>query len=75
MSGLPARVRLEACLHLTANAAYPLLLALAVLLPPVILAAGTSSPWLALPVHAGVFLFGTLPVVLFLWAGQVAAGR
>lgn len=72
---LPASVRLEALFHLTANASYPLLLLLALLLPVVL----TGPRSLPLPVvaalHAAVLLLGALPVALFLVAGQRAAGR
>jgi len=72
---LPAAVKLEATLHLTANACYPLLLVLALLLAPVLLAAPRGPSWLAPALQALVLLFGLLPSWAFLLIGQRAAGR
>jgi cellulose synthase/poly-beta-1,6-N-acetylglucosamine synthase-like glycosyltransferase len=74
-SGLPGRLGVEAFFHLTSNAAYPLLLGLALLLLPVLLGASSLPPLLLALVQAGVLAFGVLPVVVFLAAGQFAAGR
>ncbi|HEY6867082.1 MAG TPA: glycosyltransferase, partial [Candidatus Eisenbacteria bacterium] len=74
-SPLPARVKLEALIHLTSNACYPLLLVLALLLPPVLLGAARVRPAVVWGLQAGVLAFGLLPVVLFLVAGQRLAGR
>lgn len=72
---LPWRVRLEAVVHLTANAGYPLLLALALLIAPVLFATHSLPlPWLVL-LQLGVVALGTLPVALFLARGQQLAGR
>ncbi len=71
---LPARVKLEAFVHLTSNLAYPLLLVLGALLLPVMLDRRMLAPPLAWFVQAGVLAFGVLPVVLFLIAGQRASG-
>jgi cellulose synthase/poly-beta-1,6-N-acetylglucosamine synthase-like glycosyltransferase len=72
---LPRRVKLEAFLHLTSNSAYPLLLALGLLLLPVLLSAPTAPAWQVWVVQTGVMLFGIVPVVIFLIAGQRLAGR
>ncbi len=71
---LPRRVQLEAVFHLTGNAAYPLLLALALLLFPVLVWTATLSPVLALLMQAATLLFGVLPVALFMALGQRRAG-
>ena len=72
---LPWRVRLEAVVHLTANAGYPLLLALALLIAPALFAAHTLPlPWLVL-LQLGLVALGTLPVALFLARGQQLAHR
>jgi len=72
---LPARVKLEAWLHLTGNIAYPLLLALGMLLLPLLLATSAARPELVWAVQGAVLLLGVVPVMLFLAAGQRAAGR
>ena len=72
---LPWWVRLEAVVHLTANAGYPLLLALAVLLAPVLFTVRTVSLPCLIMLQAGIVLLGTLPVILFLVRGQQLAGR
>ncbi len=74
-SPLPASVKLEAVLHLTANAAYPLLLLLSLLLLPVLTGPRTLSPEAVAALQAVVLALGVLPVALFLAAGQRAAGR
>ena len=72
---LPWRVRAEAVVHLTANAGYPLLLVLSLLLAPVLFAAHTLPlPWLV-ALQLAVVAGGTLPIVLFLAHGQHLAGR
>ena len=73
-TGRGGRVELEALVHLTANLAYPLLLALGLLLLPVLLGAPETPPWLAWTVQGSVWLFGVIPTLLFLAAGQRAAG-
>jgi hypothetical protein len=72
---LPLRVRVEAAVHLTANAAYPLLVALGLLLPPVMHARSGLGAGAALALQAAVLALGTLPVALFLAAGARAGGR
>ena len=72
---LPWHMKQEAFVHLTANVTYPLLLALATLLVPVLLGAHTPvGAWL-LALHVAVVAAGTLPVTLFLLRGQRLAGR
>ncbi len=74
-SRLPARVKLEAVVHLTANVTYPLLLISATLLPAV-LSIPNSLPWrLAALLDASAIVCGVLPIVGFLYAGQLAAER
>jgi len=68
---VPLRTKLEALLHLTANAGYPLVLALALLTP-------LTVRWIeALPVaaHLVVFAACTLSVAAFYDRGQRALGR
>jgi cellulose synthase/poly-beta-1,6-N-acetylglucosamine synthase-like glycosyltransferase len=72
---LPWRVKLEAFVHLTSNAAYPVLLALGLLLLPVLLAANLLPGHVVWTLQALVLLLGAVPVALFLAAGQRAAGR
>jgi cellulose synthase/poly-beta-1,6-N-acetylglucosamine synthase-like glycosyltransferase len=71
---LPLRVKLEAFLHLTANVAYPLLLVLALLLPPILAGPARTPAWLQVFLHAAVLAFGVVPVALFLAAGGRASG-
>jgi hypothetical protein len=71
---LPARVKLEAFLHLTSNVAYPLLLALGLLLLPVMLGTTTLPPALVWGLHAGVLALGVVPVAAFLGAARREAG-
>ncbi len=72
---LPLGVKLEAWFHLTSNFTYPLLLALALLLLPVLLGTSAASPALVWTLQAGVVLLGVVPVTIFLAAGQRAAGE
>lgn len=72
---LSRAVKAEAVLHLTANAAYPLLLLLSLLLPFVLAGPRTLPPAVAIGLQCAVFLLGALPVALFLLAGQRSAGR
>src|SRR5206468_7290215 len=65
----------EAFVHLTANVTYPLLLALATLLLPVLWGAHTQPGAWLLALHVAVVAAGTLPVALFLLRGQRLAGR
>ena len=71
---LPLRVKLEATMHLTANAAYPLLLVSGLLLPAVIAVPSTFSPSIARLIDIAAILSGVVPVAAFLLAGQYAAG-
>lgn len=70
---LPFAVKLEAFFHLTSNLAYPLLLALGLLLLPVLLGR-SMPPVLVWVLHAGVVLLGLVPVAWFLAAGSRRAG-
>jgi len=74
-SALPARVKLEAVIHLTANATYPLLLLSGVLLLAVITIPSSLPSGLAVALDVSAILCGVLPVTAFLCAGQLAAGR
>jgi cellulose synthase/poly-beta-1,6-N-acetylglucosamine synthase-like glycosyltransferase len=74
-SSLPARLKVEAVIHLTANVTYPMLLVSGLLLPA-LLAIPSSMPWrFAVLLDAGAILCGVLPITAFLYAGQIAAGR
>ena len=68
---VPLRNKLEAVAHLTGNTGYPLVLALAVLLPLVVVEQERLSPlW-----HLGMFLLCTASVVAFYDRSQSALGR
>jgi cellulose synthase/poly-beta-1,6-N-acetylglucosamine synthase-like glycosyltransferase len=71
---LPARVKVEAFLHLTSNVAYPLLLALGLLLLPVLLAPSALPAVAVWAIQGGVVALGVLPVCAFLAVGRRAAG-
>ncbi len=73
-SALPARVKAEAVIHLTANATYPLLLLSGLLLMAVIMIPSTLPPGLAIALDISAILCGVIPVTAFLFAGQSAAG-
>jgi cellulose synthase/poly-beta-1,6-N-acetylglucosamine synthase-like glycosyltransferase len=72
---LPLRVKLEAVIHLTGNASYPLLMILALLLLPVLLVSTHTPPVLAWTLQLGVLALGAVPVLLFMTWSQLAAGR
>ncbi len=74
-SAVPARVKLEAVTHLTANLTYPLLLLSGVLLLAVIAVPPSLPPGLAVVLDVSAILCGVVPVATFLFAGQLAAGR
>jgi hypothetical protein len=74
-SSLDRRIKAEAVIHLTANVAYPLLLALGLLLLPVLLGPSRLPPALVWTLQLAVIAFGIVPVALFLALGQVAARR
>jgi hypothetical protein len=71
---LPRRVKLEAFIHLTGNAAYPLLLALGLLLLPVLMGPASLPPATVWSIQAGVLALGVTPVCLFMAAGRRASG-
>jgi cellulose synthase/poly-beta-1,6-N-acetylglucosamine synthase-like glycosyltransferase len=71
---LPARVKVEAFVHLTSNVAYPLLLALGLLLLPVLLAPTSLPAAVVWAIQAGVVALGVVPVCVFLAVGRRAAG-
>ena len=71
---VPARVKVEAWFHLTGNAAFPLLLAVALLLLPSLLVPASLPPVVVGSIQAGVLILGVVPVCLFLAAGRLAAG-
>jgi cellulose synthase/poly-beta-1,6-N-acetylglucosamine synthase-like glycosyltransferase len=73
-SPLSRRVKIEALIHLTGNLAYPLLLALGLLLLPVLLGPASLPAAVVWAIQAGVLALGVLPVCLFLIAGRWAAG-
>ena len=70
-SRAPLAVKLEAAAHLTGNTGYPLVLAVAVLLPPCV----SQSTRLGGVWHLAVFAISTLSVVLFYDRSQRALGR
>lgn len=71
---LPLRVKIEAFVHLTSNLAYPLLLALGLLLLPVLIGPASLPPAAAWAIQAGVLALGVVPVCLFMAVGRRAAG-
>ena len=73
-SDVPWGVKLEAFFHLTSNAAYPMLLALGLLLLPVMLGSSVLPPVWVWAMQAVVLATGVLPVTLFLAGGQYEAG-
>jgi len=73
-SRLPLGVRVEAALHLVSYAAYPLLIALALLRTPARLLS-TNHAWFGLmPGELTCLVVGTMPLVLFYWIAQRAVG-
>jgi cellulose synthase/poly-beta-1,6-N-acetylglucosamine synthase-like glycosyltransferase len=72
---LPARVKLEALVHLTNNLAYPLLLLLGLLLLPVLAVGGRLPLPVTWAAQLGLIALGLLPVTWFLVVGQRALGR
>jgi hypothetical protein len=73
-SPLPGAVKLEASFHLTGNAAYPLVLALGLLLLPVLLAPSTLPAGLGWAIQGLVAALGVVPVLWFLAVGRREAG-
>ena len=74
-SDLPGRVKLEAVAHLTANLAYPLMLVMAMLIPPSV---GIRWRWESMGVawlDAIAFALATLSVGFFYTISQVAIYR
>ncbi len=71
----PLATRLEALVHLTGNAVYPLALLLGLLQLPVVLATSRAPAPLVLGLHLATLVFGLVPVLLFLGAGSWATGR
>ena len=77
---VPVRVKVEAFVHLTHNLAYPLVLALAVLLPPTVLIRGRSDLGELLLIDLPAFLLSSVSVAVFYIAAEreahgTAAGR
>lgn len=70
-SRVSGRVKLEAGAHLLGNAGYPLVLALALLLPGVVALQGYTPWWLQLL----IFTVSTVSAIVFYDAGQRALGR
>ena len=64
-SGLPAKVKLEAIFHLTANVGYLLVLALVVLVVPSIWLRSDISPWLLILVDLPLFCLSTVSIAMF----------
>jgi cellulose synthase/poly-beta-1,6-N-acetylglucosamine synthase-like glycosyltransferase len=72
---LPPRVKLEACVHLTNNVSYPLMLLLALLVFPAMMLRRGSPVHLLLLVDLPLFLTATVSVLIFYVMSQVAAGQ
>jgi cellulose synthase/poly-beta-1,6-N-acetylglucosamine synthase-like glycosyltransferase len=73
-AALPARVKLEATLHLTCYAAFPLLLLLALLRTPVRLLTPASSLLGMLPGEVELLMLGTIPLLFFYTLAQRGSG-
>lgn len=71
---LPWRIKIEALLHLTCYAAYPLLLLLALLRTPARLLAPDTTLLGLLPGEVELLLVGTFPLLLFYILAQYGAG-
>ena len=71
--GLPVRVKLEAFVHLTNNLAYPMVLLLAVLLPPTVLVRGRSDLGELLFIDLPAFLLSSVSVAVFYVAAEKEA--
>ncbi|MBI5171162.1 MAG: glycosyltransferase [Candidatus Eisenbacteria bacterium] len=67
---LPARLKWEGALHLTANAAYPLLLVLSLALPVVLGAPPIAGPVPVWALQVALLLAGLVPVAAFLARSQ-----
>jgi cellulose synthase/poly-beta-1,6-N-acetylglucosamine synthase-like glycosyltransferase len=73
-SPLPLRIRAEACVHLTNNVSYPLMVLLSLLIyPAMMLRRGTSAQMLLL-VDLPLFLAATASVLTFYLISQLAVG-
>ncbi len=72
---VPAPVRAEAFFHLTANAGYPLMLGLALLLPPAILLRARSGWPALLAIDLPLFLLSTASMSCFYASAQRSVGR
>jgi cellulose synthase/poly-beta-1,6-N-acetylglucosamine synthase-like glycosyltransferase len=64
-SDQPLRIKLEASFHLGNNLAYPLMVALLLLLPPALYVRAGRMDWVALAVELPVFIFATLNLGIF----------
>ncbi|HEX9940861.1 MAG TPA: glycosyltransferase [Thermoanaerobaculia bacterium] len=72
---LPLRVKMEAFVHLTNNASYPLMVLLALLIFPAMMLRRGTSVQMLLVVDLPLFLSATASVLTFYLTSQVAAGR
>jgi cellulose synthase/poly-beta-1,6-N-acetylglucosamine synthase-like glycosyltransferase len=73
-AAIPARVKLEAFLHLTCYSAYPLLLLLALLRTPARIFAPETNMLGLLPGEVQLLLVGTVPLLFFYSLAQRGAG-
>ncbi len=64
-SDLPARVKIEAMFHLTANIGYVLMVALALLVVPAVFLRSDVAPWMIAAVDLPIFTVSTLSVAAF----------
>jgi len=74
-SDLPAFMKIEAFYHLTANAAYLLLVFLAVLMPIATVIRMHEGWMITLMVDLPIFLGATVSIVTFYWTSQRELGR
>ena len=71
---IPLRAKLEAFFHLTNNLAYPLMIALSVLIFPAMALRSDDALWSLLAIDLPLFLAATVSVILFYLASQSVLG-
>jgi cellulose synthase/poly-beta-1,6-N-acetylglucosamine synthase-like glycosyltransferase len=71
----PARVKLEAFVHLTNNACYLLMVLLGLLLFPAMYLRRDTESWKLLAIDLPLFFAATVSIIVFYLTSQAAAGR
>jgi cellulose synthase/poly-beta-1,6-N-acetylglucosamine synthase-like glycosyltransferase len=72
---IPRRAKIEAFIHLTNNAAYPLMLALSLLIFPAMALRQDEARWMLWAFDLPVFLLATVSVIVFYLVAQRVTGR